>query len=102
MASAGHRHRTGEVRLALLLLYLIDHSRGFVPDKRLPQPAIFQNVNRALWQRMQALDEAVLTERLGKWIERRQIQAILQRRDAMKKHIDDLVAKQGDKVYFAP
>jgi hypothetical protein len=83
-------------------LYLIDHSRGFVTDKRLPPPAVFQNVDRALWQRMQALDEAVLTERLGKWIERRQIQAILQRRDAMKKHIDDLVAKQGAKVFFAP
>ena len=83
-------------------LYLIDHSRGFVPDKKLPQPSIFQNVDRALWQRMQALDEAVLNERLGKLLEKRQIQAILQRRDAMKKHIDDLVAKQGEKVYFAP
>jgi hypothetical protein len=83
-------------------LYLIDHSRGFVQNRRLPQPSIFQNVDRALWQRMLALDEAALIERLGKWIDRRQIQAILQRRDAMKKHIDGLIAKHGEKVFVAP
>jgi hypothetical protein len=83
-------------------LYLIDHSRGFVPDRKLPQPSLFQNVDRALWERMLALDEAVLTARLGNLLERRQIQTILQRRDAMKKHIDGLVAKQGEKVFFAP
>lgn len=83
-------------------LYLIDHSRAFVTDKRLPKPALFQNVDRALWQRMQALDEAVLTERLGRWLERGQIRALLQRRDGMKERIDDLVAKQGEKVFFAP
>jgi hypothetical protein len=83
-------------------LYLIDHSRAFVPDRRLPQASVFQNVDRALWERMLALDETTLSDRLGKWIERRQIQAIVQRRDAMKKHIDGLVAKQGQKVFFAP
>jgi hypothetical protein len=83
-------------------LYLIDHSRAFVTDKRLPQPSIFSNVDRALWTKMLALDEGVLTEHLGKWIERRQLQALLQRRDAMKKHIDGLVAKQGEKVFFLP
>jgi hypothetical protein len=83
-------------------LYLIDHSRGFVTDRKLPQPSLFQNVDRALWERMLALDEAVLTARLGNLLERRQIQMMLQRRDAMKKHIDGLVAKQGEKVFFAP
>ena len=83
-------------------LYLIDHSRAFVADKNLPKPSIFQNVDRALWQRMLALDEAILTERLGKSLEGRQIRALLQRRDAMKKHIDALVAKQGDKIFFVP
>ena len=83
-------------------LYLIDHSRAFATDKRLPSPSLFQNVDRALWGRMQALDETVLTERLGKWLDARQIRALLQRRDAMKQRIDDLVAKQGEKIFFAP
>jgi hypothetical protein len=83
-------------------LYLIDHSRAFVADKNLPKPSIFQNVDRSLWTRMLALDEAGAAERLGKWLDGRQIRALLQRRDAMKKHIDGLVAKQGEKVFFAP
>ena len=83
-------------------LYLIDHSRAFVAERRLPPSSVFQNVDRALWQRMLALEEATLEQHLGAWLEARQIRSILQRRDAMKKHIDSLVAKQGDKVFFAP
>jgi hypothetical protein len=83
-------------------LYLIDHSRGFAQEKRLPAPSLFQNVDRALWARMLALDEAAVSERLGKWLDKRQIRAMMQRRDAMQKHIDELVAKQGQKVFFAP
>jgi hypothetical protein len=83
-------------------LYLIDHSRAFVGDRRLPPASLFQNVDRALWGRMLAIDEATLQQRVGKWLDARQVRAILQRRDAMKKHIDSLVAKQGEKVFFAP
>lgn len=83
-------------------LYLIDHSRAFVAERRLPPASLFQNVDRALWERMLALDEATLEQHLGQWLDRRQIRSILQRRDAMKKHIDSLVAKQGDRVFFAP
>jgi hypothetical protein len=82
-------------------LYLIDHSRAFVRDRKLPATPL-QNVDRALWQRMLALDEATLAERLDKWLDRGQIRAIVQRRDAMKKMIDDLVAKRGEGVFFAP
>jgi hypothetical protein len=83
-------------------LYLIDHSRAFVSERRLPAPSLFQNVDRALWERMLALDEPTLEQHLGRWLDGRQIRAIVQRRDAMKKHIDGLVAKQGDKVFFTP
>ena len=81
-------------------LYLIDHSRAFVSDRRLPPASLFQNVDRALWERMLAIDEAMLQQRAGEWLDGRQIRAILQRRDAMKKHIDALIARQGDKVFF--
>jgi hypothetical protein len=83
-------------------LYLIDHSRAFVNERRLPPASLFQNVDRALWERMLAIDEATLQRHLGEWLDDRQIRAMLQRRDAMKKHIDSLVAKQGEKVFFAP
>jgi hypothetical protein len=79
-------------------LYLIDHSRAFVRDRKLP--AELQNIDRALWQRMQALDEASLTEALGKWLDRVQIRAILERRDRMQREIDKLVAKFGERIFF--
>jgi hypothetical protein len=37
---------------------------------------------------------------LGQWLDSRQIQALLRRRDAIKKKIDGLVAKRGDSVFF--
>jgi hypothetical protein len=49
---------------------------------------------------MLSLDEARLTASLGEWLDARQIRALLKRRDAMKKQIDALVQKNGDKVFF--
>ena len=79
-------------------LFLIDHSRAFVADLKLPQE--LQTIDRALWQKMLALDEATLTRTLGSWLDGRQRQAMLKRRDEMKKRIDALVARSGQAVYF--
>jgi hypothetical protein len=79
-------------------IYLIDHSRAFVTDQKLPQE--LQNIDRKLWERMLALDSETLSAHLGKWLDARQTQALLRRRDAMKKKIDQLAAKNGDKIFF--
>ena len=79
-------------------IYLIDHSRAFITDQKLPQE--LQNIDRRLWERMLTLDEPGLKTALGEWLDSRQIQALLRRRDAMKKKIDALVAKRGDSVFF--
>lgn len=79
-------------------IYLIDHSRAFVTDVKLPQE--LQNIDRALWEKMLALDEAGLKASMGAWLDSRQLQALLRRRDLMKKKIDALVAKRGDSIYF--
>jgi hypothetical protein len=79
-------------------LYLIDHSRAFITDSRLPQE--LQNIDRKLWEKMLALDEPGLKTNLGEWLDNGQIRALIRRRDAMKKKIDALVAKQGDKIFF--
>jgi hypothetical protein len=79
-------------------IFLIDHSRGFVTDMKLPQE--LQNIDRKLWDRMLALDEPGLKTSMGAWLDGRQIQALLRRRDAMKKKIEALVAKRGNAVFF--
>ena len=79
-------------------IFLIDHSRAFVTDLKLPQE--LQNVDRLLWDRMLALNEAGLKATMGAWLDGRQIQSLIRRRDAMKKKIDTLVAKNGQAVFF--
>ena len=37
---------------------------------------------------------------MGAWLDSRQIQSLIRRRDAMKKKIDALVAKNGQTVFF--
>ena len=78
-------------------LYLIDHSRAFITDKKLPFTMI--RIDKELWERMLALDEPTLSASLGKWIDRGAVQAILKRRDAMKVVIENIVKKQGPQAY---
>lgn len=78
-------------------LFLIDHSRAFINDRKLV--SVMTRIDRELWEKMLALDEATLTASLGKWIDGGSIRAILRRRDAMKAAIDALIQKWGDAVY---
>ena len=80
-------------------LYLIDHTRAFIGDKRLPGVPL-EHVDQELWQSMLALNSETLTQTLIPWIDKGSIRALLDRRDAMKKVIDALVAKQGDAAYI--
>jgi hypothetical protein len=79
-------------------IYLIDHSRAFVNDMKLPQA--LQNIDRQLWERMLALNEVALRTELGTVLDARQIQSLLRRRDEMKKRIAALVAKNGESIFF--
>jgi hypothetical protein len=79
-------------------LFLIDHSRAFAAETRLPQE--LQTIDRKLWDRMLQLNAATLQQGAGQWLDGRQIQMLLRRRDAMKKKIDALVAKQGASIFF--
>lgn len=78
-------------------LYLIDHSRAFITDKKLV--SLMTRVDRELWEKMLALDEPTLQAALGKWIDRSAIRGLLRRRDAMRVVVDGLVQKWGDAAY---
>jgi hypothetical protein len=79
-------------------LFLIDHSRAFVTDKDLAVK--MEHIDRGLWNRILALDEAQLTGAIGKWVERGSIRAMLVRRDRMKTAIDKLVAASNEAAVF--
>ncbi len=77
---------------------LIDHSRAFVSDANLKIP--MTRVDAELWGKMEALTIEALTEHLGKWVGKKELGAILKRRDSMKKEIDKLVAQRGEAAVF--
>ena len=67
---------------------LIDQSRALTDTTRLVHE--MQQVDRALWERMLALTADGLARDLSRWLEPREIRAILERRDRMKAKIDRL------------
>ena len=73
-------------------LILIDHSRAFVADTGLQK---FERVDGALWDRITALGADDLRRALGPWIEKRALDAVLQRRAKMAAEVDRLVADRG-------
>jgi hypothetical protein len=79
-------------------MYLIDHTRAFITSKDLPIQ--MNRVYRPLWERMLALDEPTLKTALGNWLTGKEIRSILERRDRMKKTIEQLVATRGERLVF--
>lgn len=79
-------------------LFLIDHSRAFVNDSKLPAPMV--RIDKALWYRMLTLDEAGLTAGLKGLIDRGAVRAMLKRRDRMQKVIDTLVKNASHTAIF--
>ena len=79
-------------------LILIDHSRAFTTPRRMVHE--LTRVDRDLWDRFLALDEATLQAALGKWLGVGQVPAILGRRDQMAKDIEALVAERSEAAVF--
>jgi hypothetical protein len=80
-------------------LILIDHTRALTTRRDMPHT--LNRVDGELWDRMAALTEESLTAALGQWLGRREIRALLQRRDQMKKTIEKMVAERGETAVFA-
>jgi len=74
---------------------LIDHSRTFRPFNDLKEPKQLTRFSRSLLEKMETLNEPLLTEHLGKYLTPYQIQGLLKRRDAMIALSKKLVAEQG-------
>jgi hypothetical protein len=81
-------------------LFLIDHSRAFIDKKDLKGMAPLGRVDRALWNRMQALTMEDLNRGLQNWVGDKEKRALLTRRDLLAKNIQELVAKRGEKFVF--
>jgi hypothetical protein len=79
-------------------LLLIDHSRSFTPTKTLVHK--MDTIDRGLWEKFLALDEASLQPAIGNWMGKSELRAVLERRDRMKEEIDRLVKQHGETVFL--
>ena len=69
-------------------LILIDHTRAFTADNKLPIK--MTRYDRELWERMLAITEDQLKTAIGKWVMSGQIKDVFKRRDVMAKEIATL------------
>ena len=82
-------------------LWLVDHTRSFGRDARLPAEQSVRRCSRDFWQRLQSLDDAAVQERLGPYLGKFEIRRLLQRRDKVVAKLESLIAEHGeDKVLF--
>lgn len=82
-------------------LWLIDHSRSFGRERRLPRPEALTRCSRRLYQALEALDEETLDELLSPYMGRLEIHAVLARRDLILEHLGRRIAAAGaEQVLF--
>jgi len=79
-------------------LLVIDHSRSFTPMTSLVHK--MDNIDRGLWEKFLALDEATLQTSVGPWMGKSELRVILARRDRMKREIDRMVKDRGESVFL--
>ena len=71
-------------------LWPIDHTRAFRNNHELKKPANVTHADRAVIERMKALDKETLRKTTGKYLTTFQIDALLARRDAIVKRLGEL------------
>ena len=71
-------------------LWPIDHTRAFRRNHELKTPANVTRADRAVVERMKALDRDTLKRELGKYVTTFELDALLARRDAIVKRLEGL------------
>jgi hypothetical protein len=80
-------------------LILIDHSRAFTATMQMPFP--MRKIDREFYEKLKALDEVTLKERLGKLLMDGP-KPILKRRDKIVANFEQLIAQYGEKAVLIP
>jgi hypothetical protein len=83
-------------------IILIDHSRSFRTHHELRTENELRRFSRSLLAALDTLDKATLDEKMAKYIDRYQIEAVLARRDAIVARARRLVQEQGEAAVLFP
>jgi hypothetical protein len=83
-------------------VYAVDSSRAFRIQESLLTPEDLERFSRAVLDRLAALDRLTLEARLGAWLERRQIDGLLARRDRILALVKERIAEKGEEAVLYP
>ncbi len=78
-------------------LWMIDHTRSFRRRQELLQPEKIRYCERTVWQKLQTLNETVVSDRLVKFLNRDEINGLIKRIDLLVACIKSLIAQHGEK-----
>jgi hypothetical protein len=77
-------------------LYMIDFTRAFRLYHDLRRPELLERCNRELLQKLRSLDGEELAAKLGKYLNKNELEGIMARRDKIVAHFEKLVAEKGE------
>jgi hypothetical protein len=77
-------------------IWMIDHTRAFRTYHQLRKPQKLVRCDRQLLENLRKLDRSTLQDLLGKYLNKQEIDGVLGRRDAIVKHFDKKIAREGE------
>ena len=83
-------------------VWLIDFTRAFRPSRKLYFPGHLWKIEVTLLQRLRELTLEELESRLGGYLIRREIKALLARRDAIVEYFEEAEAREGAGAVIVP
>ncbi len=77
-------------------IWLIDHSRAFVRDQKLPAPHQVRRVERRVWERLRSLSDEELEAAVEPYLGGPERAALLERRRLLVELIEEKIAQLGE------
>ena len=77
-------------------LWLIDHTRAFYSGAQSPNLSKVTFVEKGFWEALLALDKASVAAELGEFLASSEIDQLLERRDRVAAHIQELIDTRGE------
>jgi hypothetical protein len=77
-------------------LWLIDHTRAFRRNSDLQASVALHQCERGMYEKLKALDEAVVRERLKDYLSGLEINALMKRRKLILERLAKLIAERGE------
>lgn len=77
-------------------LWMIDHTRAFRRWKELQYPEMVRYLERGVWEKVQALDESEVEERLQDYLTPYELSGLWERTSLLVDHVKTLIAEHGE------